>query len=396
MKRILIALLLLSTGVQAQRVFTLSDKARISVLTFGPGQNELYSAFGHSGFRVYDPDQQINWAYDYGVFDFDQPHFYLNFAKGYLYYGLGVHNDERGIDYEDVEYHYLSQGRYVHEQILNLTPSQTQKLFDYLQWNALPENRNYRYDYFYNNCATKIRDVVAEALKSDVAFDGSYITTQYTIRELTDIYIEKLQPWGDLGIDVCLGLPMDKKASPSEYMFLPDYVESGFDHATVKNDSAVVPLVKETIRKGEHVPINMAFQIKPIHVFTLVALLGGFLTFYDFKKRKLSNWFDALWLVSTGLIGLLLAFLWFFTDHAAAAKNYNLLWAVPFNLIAGVALFKNRVWLKTYFRALLALALATLLLYGWLPQDLHFALIPLIIMIAARSFAQYQLRSVEG
>src|SRR5688572_7326752 len=121
MKRILIALLLLSTGVQAQRVFTLSDKARISVLTFGPGQNELYSAFGHSGFRVYDPDQQINWAYDYGVFDFDQPHFYLNFAKGYLYYSLGVHNDERGIDYEDVEYHYLSQGRYVHEQILNLT-----------------------------------------------------------------------------------------------------------------------------------------------------------------------------------------------------------------------------------------------------------------------------------
>ncbi len=117
--------------------------------------------------------------------------------------------------------------------MLNLSASQKQTLFNYLQHNALPEFEHYRYDYFYNNCATKIRDVTAEALAADsVKFDGSYITTNYTIRDLTDIYLVK-QPWGDLGIDICLGLPMDKTASLSEYMFLPDCIESGFDHATI-------------------------------------------------------------------------------------------------------------------------------------------------------------------
>lgn len=387
MKRILILMLLFPAVAFSQENIRLSDNARISVITCGPGQEELYSAFGHSAFRVYDPASNLDLAYNYGVFDFDQPHFYLNFARGYLYYMLGVH------DYKAFEYHYLKNGRYVHEQALQLTPEQNQKLFDYLQRNALPEYASYRYDYFYDNCATKIRDVVKEVFGDTVSFDMSYIETNYSIRHLTDIYIQKQQPWGDLGIDICLGLPMDKKAAPLEYMFLPEYIESGFAHASIQTDSGSVPLVKSTIKMGEEMQENKASFIRPVDCFVALALMGALLTFYDFRKQKASHWFDITWLSVTGAIGLLLGFLWFFTDHAAAAKNFNLLWAVPLNAVAAMAFIKNPQWLKWYFLGLTALSIVTLIAYEFLPQQMHFALIPLIVMIGLRSFTQYRLRA---
>src|SRR5688572_8563867 len=121
-------LLILAYSVCVGQTARLSAKAEISVITCGPGQDELYTAFGHSAFRVYDPVNEIDWAYNYGVFDFNQPNFYLNFAKGYLYYRLAVQ------DYQRFEYMYKYFDRYVHEQVLSLTQEQKQKLFDYLEW----------------------------------------------------------------------------------------------------------------------------------------------------------------------------------------------------------------------------------------------------------------------
>ena len=221
MKKILWLLLLITSFGKAQ----LSEQANISVLTCGP-YDELYSAFGHSAFRIHDPVNNINVVCNYGTFDFNQPNFYLNFARGNNLYKLSIQDYQR---FEDL---YIYENRFIHEQVLNLTSEQKQKLFAYLQWNSKPENASYYYDYFYDNCSTKIRDVLVEALGKDVIFDESHITTDYTIRELTDFYLKKL-PWGDLGIDIGLGLPMDKKAAPLEYMFLPDYVESAFDHASI-------------------------------------------------------------------------------------------------------------------------------------------------------------------
>ena len=233
MKKILWLLILITSTVKAQ----LSEQANISVLTCGP-YDELYSAFGHSAFRIYDPVNNINVTCNYGTFDFNQPNFYLNFALGNNLYKLSIQDYQR---FEDV---YIYENRFIHEQVLNLTSEQKQKLFAYLQWNAKPENASYYYDYFYDNCSTKIRDVLLEALGKDVIFDETHITTDYTIRELTDFYLKDL-PWGDLGIDICLGLPMDKKAAPLEYMFLPDFVESAFDHASIVQNGSTVPLVKE-------------------------------------------------------------------------------------------------------------------------------------------------------
>ena len=183
MKKIFWLLFLCASISKAQ----LSEQAYISVLTCGPYQEELYSAFGHSAFRVYDPVNNINVACNYGTFDFSQPNFYLNFALGNNRYKLSIE------DYQRFQSRYIYENRFIHEQVLNLTPEQKQKVFLYLQRNALPENASYLYDYFYDNCSTKIRDVLMEALGKDVVFDESYIKTDSSIRELTDIYIRKQQ-----------------------------------------------------------------------------------------------------------------------------------------------------------------------------------------------------------
>jgi len=367
----------------------LSDKAEISVITCGPFQKELYSAFGHSAFRVHDPTTRFDAAYNYGVFDFNQPNFYLNFARGYLYYKLGVY------DYKSFEHHYVVDNRYVHEQVLNLTQEQKQKLFVYLQRNAQPGTETYLYDYFYNNCATKMRDVLVDALGAEtVRFDGSYVKTDYTIRELTDLYLKE-QPWGDLGIDICLGLPMDKKAAPIEYMFLPDYVESGFDHAFIRGSSEQ-PLVKKKNIIYEQRPQDPELRLPhPLYLFSAIALVAAFLTYNDLKKKKLTLWFDVLIFGTTGIIGLLLFFLWFFTDHAAVARNLNIIWAFPLHVVAVIAFYKNPNWLKNYFIAVMIVSLLLLVLWAALPQKIHYALIPLVFTQALRSFSQYRIRSFE-
>lgn len=366
----------------------ISEQATISVLTCGAYPRELYSAFGHSAFRIYDPVNNINVACNYGTFDFNQPNFYLNFARGRNLYKLSIE------DYPRFESRYIYENRFIHEQILDLTSEQKQKLFAYLQWNSLPENESYLYDYFYNNCSTKIRDVLLEALGDDVKFDESHITTDYSIRELTDFYIKNKQPWGDLGIDICLGLPMDKKAAPLEYMFLPDYIESGFDHAMISHQGSMVPLVKEkkVIYEARDEESSGGLP-HPLYVSGSIALLAVVLTAWDFKRQKKSSWFDFILFSITGLIGILLLVLWFFTNHQAAAQNFNLLWAFPLHFIAALAMRRSPGWLEKYF--LFTAILTAVTLSGWTvwPQRLHYALIPLVAALGVRAMVQFYFRS---
>jgi hypothetical protein len=389
MKRMLSVLLLCSSFSWAQNI-RLSDQAEISVITCGPSQGQVFTAFGHSAFRVYDPVNRIDDAYNYGVFDYDKPYFYLDFARGQNYYKLGVQ------DYQRFESAYIYYNRYLHEQVLNLTSSQKQKLYAYLEWNALPENQYYLYDYFYDNCATKLPEIIVEVFGDSIAFDGSYIASDYTIRELTDIYL-KYQPWGDLGIDICLGLPMDKKASPYEYMFLPDYVESGFDHAAIQNaEGSFVPLVKGKRNiyesRDEEMPGGLPH---PMYVFAVVAMVVTAITAWDLKRKSISTWLDAVLFGTIGIIGLTLLLLWFATDHKAAAYNYNLLWALPTHLIAVIAFVKQPPWLEKYFLITLIITVLLLASWLWIPQKLNYSLIPLVMALGVRMFAQYRLRSVR-
>lgn len=357
----------------------LSSEGEISVITIGPWQGEVYSAFGHSAFRVYDPVRKIDDFYNYGVFDFDQPNFYLNFARGHLNYKLGVDPYPLYRDY------YIRHNRYVHEQILNLDSVRKQAVFDYLYWNAQPENAYYFYDYFYNNCASKLRDIIKNKLGKDVAFDSTYITTDYTIRQLTDLYLV-YQPWGDLGIDICLGLPMDKHASAYEYMFLPDYIESSFDHAVVQVNGTTAPLVKQKVSVYESTPEEPPVTFfHPWFVFSLFVVLTAMITWMNYVKRNTSRVFDTILFGTVGLVGILLTILWLATDHRAAARNMNLLWAMPLHVFILPFYWRKARFVPTYFKGIAILNVATLLLWPLLPQQLNVFLIPIIIALTVRA-----------
>lgn len=383
MKKIILFFLLLSITGHAQE--KLSDKAEISAITFGPWQGQLFTAFGHSAFRVYDPVSGMDAAFNYGVFDFDKPFFYLNFARGQNFYMLGVG------DFKAYENYYIGHNRYIHEQKLNLAQGQKQKLFDFLTWNALPENKEYLYDYFYDNCATKLPAVLLSVFGDTVKFDGSYITTDYSIRELTDVYLHH-QPWGDLGIDIGLGLPADKKATPYEYMFMPDYVESGFDHATILQNGITVPLVKSKVSIYESLPEPPPSTIHPLLVFGLLFAAIAFVSYRDIKRKKLSGVVDGILFSVVGLTGLVLLLLWVATDHKACAKNFNLLWALPTHLIAVIAFIRNPKWLEKYFFIVAAISVLLLIAWPFLPQKLNYSLIPFVMAIGLRAYTQHLIR----
>jgi len=384
--RYIFAILILNAFAASAQI-RLSPQAEISVLTLGPWQGQLYTAFGHSAFRVHDPVNGIDAAYNYGVFDYDRPNFYLNFARGYNVYMLGV------MDYPRFEYSYIYYNRYIHEQVLNLTPNQKQRLFDFLTWNAKPENRDYFYDYFFDNCATKIPEVMLEVFGDSVVFHDDHIKTEYSFRELTDLYLQQ-QPWGDLGIDIGLGLPTDRKATPYEYMFLPDFVEAGFANAEVlRPNGKYEPLVRETNIIYESVPEpDASSAIHPLMVFTVFLLITLVISYRDQRQQKLSRRFDTVLFGVCGLLGLLLFLLWTSTNHQAAAKNLNLLWALPTHLVVAIALWRKRKWVRQYFLVVAVLTLLLLLFWFVLPQKLHYSLIPFVAAIGVRSWVNYRLR----
>ncbi len=381
MKSVLFSFLLL-ISVSSMGQIRLSDAAEIRILTCGPYQPELYSAFGHSAIRVHDPEVGIDYLFNYGVFDFRQPNFYLNFARGYLNYQLAV------TDYSYFRDAYINDNRYIHEQILNLTAEEKQKFFDFLQWNMQPENRFYYYDYFYDNCATRVRDALVRTFGDAIEFDGSYVNTTYTIRDLTDLYLEQ-QPWGDLGIDLCLGLPMDTLATPYMYMFLPDYIEKGFDNAYIIRDGSRIPLVRETVVTYESNPEpDHSSLVTPFIAFSALLILGAWLTWKDYRNRKRFVWFDFILFTVVGLVGWLLALLWLVTDHNAAAQNLNLLWAIPLYFPLSFWILRSPVsrWVRRIFMVTAGLMVILVCIWFFLPQDLHDSLIPITMLLGIRSW----------
>ncbi len=374
-------LLFVLNSLQAQRFAILSDDARISILTMGPDENELYSAFGHNAIRVLDPILGIDKAYNYGTFHYNDPNFYVNFTKGYLLYFLSVTESEqllRNYEYYD---------RFVNEQVLDFTQNEKQRVFDYLENNALPENANYYYDYFYDNCATRIRDVFVDVFGDSIRFDLQS-DQDMTIRELTDIYLEDKFPWGDLGIDVCLGLPMDKRISPFNYMFLPDYIESGFNNAFIMDRSGKErPLVirREVLYESQTQPEATFFTPLVISIFLMI--MGLFTTWMQWRVGKKGKWLDFIWFLILGILGLLLTGLWFLTDHTAASNNFNILWAFPLHAFASFMVLRDTSKRRVRYFNLVGLGMILLLLtWSFLPQDIHFSIIPLVILTMIRAF----------
>lgn len=391
----IIFLFFLNIPSEAQ-VTTLSETAEISIITVGSGKN-LYDKFGHSAFRVQDESNGIDWAYNYGTYDFNTPNFYSKFAQGKLNYNLSV-------AYFDAFYqNYVQENRWVKEQVLNLSYTEKNKLFQYLQNNAKPENRSYLYDFFFDNCATKIRDVIVAVLGKKVEYNDSFVTEEYTFRELIQKNV-KANTWGSLGMDVAIGAVVDKPASAWEYQFLPQYVFEAAAVATVTKGNTKEPLVKATNSLFENTPKEdpSLFLMSPLFVFGLLGFIILFVTYQDFRKSKRSRCLDGIIFFSTGFLGVLLLLLWIATDHSTTVNNYNLLWASPLSLFFCVAISKKqpKTWLHKYYAFLLIL-FALLCLHSITGvQTFAIGFIPLFAALAIRyvyvfSFLKKQTMSIN-
>jgi hypothetical protein len=370
---------------------TLSDSAKVSLLTCSQGE-ELYSIFGHSAIRVTDPLIGIDWVFNYGTFDFSDPNFYPNFVKGKLNYILSVST------FENFEFSYILEDRFIYEQDLNLQQFEKQKLLDSLRVNYFPENRYYLYDFLYDNCATRIRDIFIETIPRQVDFDYSTLGKSKSFRELLMPNVKE-KPWAKLGINLLLGVKADKKAAHWEYMFLPDHMLIAFQNAYFSSEEGLIPFAQEPkmILEGKVISTNQ-FRNSPFIVFMLVLFSAILITFFNIKWQRIKwqriNWFyDRMLFGVTGILGIVLFFQWFGSDHIVMSNNFNIIWANPFHLIISFLISINafKKFIKYYFGVNMILMLLLLVLWFVIPQSLPLPMIPFVGALALRSAVIYKL-----
>jgi hypothetical protein len=377
-KKINCYLFLFLSWVTFSQTIPYSDNTIISVLTCSPG-DELYSKFGHSAFRIQDFNNHYDVVYNYGVFDFKKPNFYTNFAKGKLYYKL----DKAPYNY--FFRIYQSENREVKKQVLNLSLEQRKKLTSFLENNAKSENATYQYDFFYNNCATKIRAVLDEVFPNEIVIKDNHITTSFTMRDLINNNVPH-NTWANLGINIALGSVIDVKATTDEYQFLPKYIFEAFNNATINN----TPLIKEaaTILAIDEARVNkQGFSIlSPYSILSILSLLIIWITFTDFKKKKRNKVLDFILLLTTGLTGVVSLLLWFATDHTTTINNLNILWAFAPNLIIGFVILRNNTakWIPNYFKLLTLLLISLLVVWVFKIEAFAYGMSPIFIALGVR------------
>ena len=357
----------------------LSVYSEVSVFTLGPG-DALFETFGHNALRIKDPLLRLDIVYNYGTFDFNEPGFYANFALGRLEYWLGLAR------FKNFEASYNYQQRWMKEQILDLTQEEKQAFFDFLQNNALPDNRRYLYDPYFDNCSTKIRDITQVILGDQVEFASDYTQEDMTLRKLMNAELP-WNTWGSFGIHLSLGTKLDQTLTADKYVYLPDYLYLAFKGATKTENGVTKPLVKEEkdLLEYEERPFPSDWY-NPFMIFLLVLALVIYITFKNLKKEERSRWIDFLLFFVTGIMGSLIVFLWFFTNHQTAPNNFNFLWAFAPNLIvAFISLKKNPPnWMKGYAKLCLVFLLIAVCLWIFQVQLFSLTIIPLLAALASR------------
>jgi Domain of unknown function (DUF4105) len=374
-------LLILLTIHYSLLTFSQSDSCelRISLITCSPGA-ELYSTFGHSALRIVDKSTGTDIIYNYGVFDFYDPDFYAKFVRGKLLYFLDQEN------FADFFYNYSADNRSVSEQVLNLSCTEKKEMQQFLFINLRPENKQYKYDFLFDNCTTRLRDLVLT--KSGEKYQTAEILSnkKTSFRNHIHYYLDmNNMNWSKLGIDLLLGAKLDRYMNNTEAMFLPDYLEKGFDSSrtTMQLVEQKIPLY---IRK-DSAEINHFSFTAPGFIFSLLLIVVAALSFFSFKgSTTILALTDFLLFLITGLLGILLVFMWTGTDHQICSNNYNLLWALPSHLFAAFFIRTKSPLAKKYF--LFSAITSTMLLISWyfLPQALNPAFIPLVILIGWRSW----------
>ncbi|MEO9023202.1 MAG: DUF4105 domain-containing protein [Ginsengibacter sp.] len=364
--------------LSAQKIYAQdSCHLQISLLTVEPGE-ELYSTFGHSAIRITDTISHQDIVYNYGTFNFDDPDFYTKFVRGKLMYYLSTD------DFQSFQYENQMDNRGITEQILNLSCQEKRNVISLLERNMMGQNRFYKYDFLFDNCTTRLRDLIEDATDSTVHF-GEVLHTKTSFRDLIHEYLDRNdKQWSKLGIDILLGSKTDAVMTPYQTMFLPDYLMKTLDSSTL----GAQPLVSDShsLFKIKHIPNEKDNLTHPFFLFVCLLVLIAFLSFSknSFIQKTLFS-LDGFLFFVTGLLGILLFFMWFGTDHMMCRNNLNLLWAWPINVIAAFYIHSKKKWPKIYFGIYAVFNI--ILIAGWalVPQHLNVALIPIIAILIFRS-----------
>jgi hypothetical protein len=374
LKYLLFFLLLLNQSLISQE----TPKANIYLLTCGPG-TETYSVYGHSALRVVISEKNSDLVYNWGVFDFSTPNFALKFAKGRLDYSLGVST------YDNFLKDYFTEGRWVVSQKLNLETAEIEKLFLLIAENLKPENLNYRYDFFYDDCSTRIRDIIDKAVGENLIYPPSESRRdQPTFRSLTGEYEKKI-PWTKVGIDLIMGSPGDKKASFRDKMFLPVELKNGLSELLIRRNGKMIPLLAnpEVVIDFEQPTYKGKLQISPVVAFSVLLIILIILTGY-FREKRANNVIDIAAFGLFSILALLMIFFNFFTDHQQMKWNYNIIWLNPFIILCFISLLLKKdhfIW----FRLVFFLTAGFLVFLVVLPQHINNAFVPLIFILILRS-----------
>ncbi|MBL7699681.1 MAG: DUF4105 domain-containing protein [Chitinophagaceae bacterium] len=374
------AIVILLSVFSVLSVFSQNDSCslKISLLTCGPGE-DLYSIWGHTAIRVKVKNSGADIIFNYGTFDFEDPDFYKKFTLGKLLYYVSAE------DFQQFMYEYQMENRSVIEQDLNLSCEEQQRLFDALRTNAQEENKYYQYEFLFDNCSTRPRDIITKNNDDSVRFKRIIPLDAPTFRNMIHVNLDQSkQYWSKFGIDLVLASRIDRKVKNEEAMFLPDYLMKGFDSAVANNKGLV--LNKRVILQNVPVEVQSKSILTPL--FTTLGLLaiGILITFGRYSwSKKAADIFDVGYFLLLGLMGCFMLFMWFGTDHELCRDNYNILWAFPPHLVMSFFVLKKTRFTRIYFAVTAAIALLVVVSWKLLPQELNIAFLPLILLAGLRA-----------
>jgi hypothetical protein len=365
------------TGLKAQEVRDTS----FYLVTCGPG-TETYSIYGHSALRLTIPERNIDIVYNWGVFDFSTPNFAYRFAKGKLEYMLDTESFSRFL----MVYEY--EKRWVQLQKINLSSSEKRILLELIAENLKPENAKYRYDFFYDDCSTRIRDLLEKAIGSNLIYPASEEKRKVpTFRFLTGSY-QRQYPWLDLGIDMLMGTPSDKKASDRDRMFLPVEMQKELSKAVVKRGGRMVPLLQNPLTVVDYpTPVIKSSIITHPLIITSLLFIAIILALALVKKPGAIKAIDLVVFSVYSALALLMLFTNFITDHQQMKYNLTILWLSPFLPVCLAAVILDRKWF-IWFRLVTVLSAIAFFIVIIFPGISNTAFVPLILIILLRSSAR--------
>lgn len=344
---------------EARDMAATDDSIEVSLLTCAP-HTEVYSLYGHTALRYHDKRTGKDLTFNYGVFNFNKPFFVLRFLFGLTDYELGV------VPYNVFREEYSKAGRLITEQVINLTTEEKLMLYTALMNNYRPENRVYRYNYYYDNCTTRARDMIELCINGTVEYarDNDSISDAPSYREMIHA-MTRNNPWAAFGDDLCLGVKSDLPTTQREQQFLPENLMKAFHKAVISTGGDIRPLVVETrtIAPAGTITVAGDFPLSPSQCAYILLLVSIAIAYMEHRRKTTFKVWDTLLLTCDGLAGIIIVAL-FFSEHPTTSTNLQVLLMNPLPLFFLPSVLKGKIVFWRIFAVLLILFFA-----GALIQD---------------------------